>query len=321
MIGVALFTLWGSLALWFHLPGPEVARGIFAGLFTLLGCATLIAQFWPGLVKMLAGFVAALIAVAIWWQTITPPLQGDWAADDAIQVTGTIEGDRLTLDGVRNFNWQSEDRFTPNWETRSYDLSKLQSADLFMSYWSGPAIAHMIVSFGFEDGTYLAWSAEVRHFKGSAFSPLKDAFKTHTLILLAGDERDLVGLRTNIRGEDVQLYRLNASPETARALLVDYVETSNALATDPKWYNSLTTNCTTVVMSMIRQLFDTVPMDWRIFVNGYLPEYAYDLGVLDTRLSFDQLQARAHITDVAHEAGLTPDYSTDIRKAVPDPLR
>ncbi|WP_372570998.1 Lnb N-terminal periplasmic domain-containing protein [Ruegeria jejuensis] len=321
MIGVALFTLWGSLALWFHVPGPEMVRGIVAGAFALLGLATLIAQIWPGRLKMLAGFAAALIAVSLWWQSINPPLTRDWAPDDAVQVTGTIEGDRLTLDGVRNFDWRTEEDFTPNWERRSYDLSKLQSADLVMSHWDGPSIAHMIVSFGFEGDEYLAWSAEVRHIKGSEYSPLRDAFKNHTLVLLAGDERDLIGLRTNIRGEDVQLYRINAAPANARALLVDYVEHANALATDPKWYNSLTTNCTTVVMSMIRQLFDAVPMDWRILVNGYMPEYAYDLGALDTRLSFDQLQDRAHVTDVARDAGLTPTYSTDIRKHVPDPLK
>ncbi|MEX0350216.1 MAG: DUF4105 domain-containing protein [Paracoccaceae bacterium] len=320
MLLVAGFTLWGSLALWFHFPGPEPVRFVATGGFALFGAATLFAQFRAGRIKMLTGYSAVLIAVLIWWQSITPPLDGDWAPDDAVQVTGTINGDMLTLDGLRNFDWQTENEFTSNWETRSYDLSKLQSADLFMSHWDGPAIAHMIVSFGFEGGEYLAWSAEVRHTKGSEYSPLKDAFKAHTLILIAGDERDLIGLRTNVRGEDVQLYRINASPENARALLVDYVETSNALAEKPLWYHSLTTNCTTVVISMIRQLFDTVPMDWRILVNGYLPEYAYELGVLDTRLSFQELQDRAHISDRARAAGITKDYSQTIRQSVPNPL-
>lgn len=319
MLVVAAFTLWGALALWFRLPAPELVRLAAAGLFGLVGVLTILAQFWQGRVKLLAVFVLALLSLVVWWQSITPPLDRDWAPDDAVQVTGTIDGDTLTLDGVRNFTWRSEEDFTENWETRSYDLSKLRSTDMFMSYWEGPEIAHMMVSFGFEDGEYLAWSAEVRHIKGSFFSPLKDTFKTHTLILIAGDERDLIGLRTNTRGEDVQLYRINAPTGDARELLVDYVELANELAVKPRWYNTFTTNCTTVVMSMIRKLFKQVPRDWRVFVNGHMPEYAYDLGLLDSSYSFNQLQDLSHITNVARDAGLTPSYSADIRKNVPNP--
>jgi len=48
---------------------------------------------------------------------------------------------------------------------------------MFMSYWSGPTIAHVIMSFGFDDGRYLAWSIEVRRLAGGSFSPLADLFK------------------------------------------------------------------------------------------------------------------------------------------------
>ncbi|RWP26231.1 MAG: DUF4105 domain-containing protein, partial [Mesorhizobium sp.] len=64
--------------------------------------------------------------------------------------------------------------------------------------------------------------------------------------------RDVVGVRSNVRGEDVQIYRLKASPEAARALLLEYVLDANALSTTPEFYNSITTNCTTTIVKMMR---------------------------------------------------------------------
>jgi hypothetical protein len=203
------------------------------------------------------------------------------------------------------------------WLTRRYDLSKLRTLDLFMSYWAGPEMAHVILSFGFEDGAQLAWSIEVRRSKGGAFSPLADLFKSDPLVILATDERDVVRARSNIRGEDVRLYRLRTPPEAARALLLEYVDDSNALAVAPAFYNSISTNCTTTVVKLIRA---AVPFDWRLIVDGYLPCYLYDRGAVDTHITLDELTALAHIDARAKAADQSPEFSRLIRVGVPSPL-
>jgi hypothetical protein len=314
---VALATAWGALALWFRLPFDLLLRAALAGGFALLGLAVVVALFRRRALRGLSTFALALAAAVLWWSTLTPPGSRNWAPDVARQVTGTISDDTLTLRDVRNFSWQTPDAFTPQWETRSYDLNKLQGVDLFMSYWAGPQMAHMIVSFGFDGGEQIAWSAEVRRQDGGGFSPIADLFKSNTLVLIAADERDVIATRTNARGEDVQMFRINVTPDTARALLLRYVEAANALAAQPQWYNSLTANCTSVVMDLIRSFADDVPLDWRLLANGYLPDYAWEQGVLDQSHSIDELRALGSITAIAQVHGVGDDYSSVIRQGVP----
>ena len=134
-----------------------------------------------------------------------------------------------------------------------------------MSYWAGPEIAHTILSFGFEGGDYLALSIEVRRVKGGEFSPLADLFKTNPLVIIAADERDVVRVRSNIRHEDVQIYRLNAPPEKVRPLLLEYVDDANALSNAPKFYNSISTNCTTTIVKMMRAVGDSIAVQLGVY--------------------------------------------------------
>ncbi len=319
LVGLAILTTWSTLALWYRLPFGLPIRTIVASGFTLLGLAVAISLFTPRRLRALATFCLALASVLFWWSTLAPPSQANWAPDVSRQVTGQISDNTLTLTDVRNFDWKTPTEATAHWETRSYDLSQLQGVDLFMSYWAGPGIAHMIVSFDFANTAPIAWSVEVRRQVGGGFSPLADLFKSNTLAIIAADERDVVGTRSNVRGEDVQLYRINTTPKKARALLLQYVEAANALAARPKWYNSLTTNCTTVVMSMIRTIVAEVPLDWRVLANGYLPDYAYDRGVLANHLPLSELRAQSHIHDLALSDALSDNFSNAIRVGIPTP--
>ena len=210
IVVVVPLTAWSALALWFRLPAPEALRGAAAIVFAVLGLATIVALFMRRSRSLiaLAVFAVAFGGLLAWWSTIKPPLDGDWAPDVARQTTGSIEGDILTLSDVRDFDWRTDSDFTEKWSKRAYDLSKLKTLDLFLAYWAGPEMAHVIMSFGFEDGDHIAWSVEVRREKTGVFSPVADAFKNHTLVYLATTERNSVRLRTNVRGEDVRLYRL-----------------------------------------------------------------------------------------------------------------
>ena len=317
-LAIALATAWASLAMWYRLPGPDWVKGLGSAFFASVGLGAAILVHRRRLTALLL-FGCAFAAVLIWWNMIAVESSADWAPDVARQVTGRRDGNRLVLTNVRDFEWRSDGTALERWDTRIYDLERLRTLDLFLSYWAGPQIAHVILSFGFEGGDQLAWSIEVRRSKDGAFSPVADLFKSNPLVIVAAGERDVVRVRSNVRGEDVQLYRLRTPPEMARALLLEYVDDANALAASPKFYNSLTTNCTTTVVKMARAAGGKLPLDWRLIVNGYLPEYLYGHGALDTDELLPTLTGLSHIADRARAADQSPEFSTLIRIGVPSP--
>jgi hypothetical protein len=223
------------------------------------------------------------------------------------------------ISNVRNFNWRSDADFDPVWEQRSYDLSQVANVDLIMSYWAGETIAHTIISFGFTDGTRLAFSIETRKEVGEAYSPIAGFFKQYELSVIAADERDVVRVRSNVRGEDVRIYRLRMTSAAAQVLLHEYVTMLNNIADQPRFYNTLTANCTTLVYNMVRVIHPGLPLDPRILLTGYLPDYAYDLGATDTSMPFAILRDLSKIHDRALRADTDPQFSNRIRESTLSP--
>src|SRR4051795_40512 len=266
-----------------------------------------------------AVYCVLLISFLGWWATIVPRNDRKWAPDVARNVTATIDDDRLKIMNVRNFIWRTTTDFDQNWEKRTYQISQVSDVDLIMSYWMGEAIAHTIVSFGFRNGDRLAFSIEVRKENDESFSTIGGFFKLYELTIIAADERDVVRLRSNIRGEDVRVYRLRITPDHAQKLLREYVDEANDLAYTPRFYNTLTSNCTTLAFELMRAVHPGLPLDARIILAGYLPNYAYELGATDTSMSFEELSQLSRIGHRAMLADFDPDFSAKIREGLPYP--
>jgi len=247
--------------------------------------------------------------------------QRDWQPDVAETPYATINGDMITIHNVRNFTYRTEIDFSPRWETRTYDLSKLDSVDLIAVYWAGKAIAHIMVSFGFAGKDYVTVSIETRKEKGESYSTLAGFFRQYEIYYVVADERDVVGLRTTYRQpqEDVYVYRINGPLKNARRVFLDYLKGMNELRERPSYYNTLTTNCTTGVLLHTRMNPESPPMSWKILLTGYVPDYLYELGRLDNTQPFPSLEKISHVNARAHAAGRDPAFSQRIREGLPRP--
>ncbi|WP_425493853.1 DUF4105 domain-containing protein [Dyella silvatica] len=304
---------WGTLALWYQLPGGSVTRTAGSVVWVVAVIALVVFAVARRSWLPLAVYVVAYAALLCWWVSIAPSNQRIWSDDVARLLHGSVAGSEVTLSNVRNFNWRKEDDYDVRWETRHYDLDRLASADAVLSYWGSPAIAHAMISFGFDDDSHVVFSVEIRKKRNEQFSEIGGFFKQFETILIAADESDIIRVRTNVRGEDDYLYPLRMDKPTMRALFLSYVHAANTLVDKPAFYNTITSNCTTIVYRMAKQISPGLPRDIRLLLTGYLPGYLQEVGALDNRVSVEELRRRGRITDRARNAAPGEDFSKAIR--------
>jgi len=307
IITLLLSAIWLLLAIWYqfgaHSAITWLAIIMIVGLLTTL----LTSRYWPNnshkinnkpitehtktkrktTTKWLTGLYAAIWFIGVgWFFSIEPQQERDWMADVNQRVSyerDATNPDLITLTNVRNFDWHTEENATAHWDTRTVDLSKLSGVDVINSYWMGPLIAHTLVSFRFEDSAPLAFSFEIRKEKGESFSALAGFFRRFELSLIAAEERDIIYTRTNARGEQVYLFPVsNLQKNEVKSLFESYLTAADELNAKPAWYNTLTSNCTNIIFYMARIVSDDrLPWDYRIWVSGWLPNYLYNVGMLD----------------------------------------
>lgn len=312
---LALAILWAAAALWIDGPESRLLAGALAGGLVLIAAtaAVLVRPWRRATVAVFAPFAVVLA----WWLTLAPNNDRDWQPDVVRLPTATLNGSLLTVRNVRNFAYRGETDFIERWETRTYDLDTLVGFDMFVSFWGPTLYGHTIASWEFADGRHLAVSIEARKEKGEEYSALRGFFRQYELHYAVGDERDLIALRTNHRGETVYLYRIGGSPSRGRELLLDYVREINTLAERPRWYNALTQNCTTTIWHHTKAVDAGLPLDWRLLANGYLVDLAYERGTVDTSIPLDEFKRRSDITARARSSETVEDFSEAIRKGLP----
>ena len=176
-----------------------------------------------------------------------------------------------------------------------------------------------MLSFGFSGRDYLAVSIETRKARGQSYSTVAGFFKQYGLVYVVADERDVIRLRTTYRQpqEDVYVYRLHVPRESVRRVFLDYVREMNSMREHPRFYNTLTTNCTTAILMNTRVNQDSLPLSWKVLVSGYAPAYVYDSGRMDRSLPFEELQRRSLVNAAAQAADQAPDFSRRIRAGLP----
>jgi hypothetical protein len=307
--------VWAALALWIDGPASRALAGALVGALVLIAgfIVVRIRPFWRA-----AGSVLGVFAVVLaWWLSLTPSNDRAWQPDVAQLPSATLDGSILTIRNVRSFRYRGVDDFSEEWVTRTYDLDTLVGFDMFISYWGPTLYGHTIASWEFADGQHLAISIETRKETGESYSALTGFFRQFEVYYVVADEADVVALRTNHRGERVELYRTIESPG-AVVLLLDYIDEINALAEKPEWYNALTQNCTTTIWKHGKAIgSERVPLDWRLMANGYLVDLGYEVGAVNTDISLDMLKQRSDITARARRAGDAADFSGAIRVDLP----
>jgi hypothetical protein len=260
--------------------------------------------------------ILALIALLGFYLGTRPSNDRDWSVDQAVLPYAEVNGNLVSFHNIRNFEYRSTTDYTPKYYERTFDVSKLKNAYYIVEPFSTFAgSAHTFVSFEFEGEQFLAISVEIRKEKGETFSAVKGLFNQFEMMYVVADERDVVKLRSNYRKDKVFVYPTRASIEKKRALFLDMVAHVNYLKDHPEFYNTLTNTCTTKIVSHINTISPKrVPWSLKILFPGYSDKFAYDLGLIDTDLSFEDARAKFLINDRAEKYADDPDFSVRIRQ-------
>lgn len=275
-------------------------------------------QFFKKALKVLGLFIVLVVAARFALIVlIRPSLDRDWTSDQQTLARATFDGDLVSISNIRNINYRSTSDYDVRYYDKTFDLNKLESmwymVEPFAGY--GAGAAHTLVSFGFEGGEYVAISVEIRKEKDESFSAVKGLLRQYELVYVVADERDVIKLRSNYRKDDVFLYPVQTTKENARALFVAMLERANELATEPEFYNTLTNTCTTNIVDHVNELFpERVPFSFKVLMPAYSDELAYDIGLLDTSMSLEQLRTKYRINERAMRYADDPLFSVRIRE-------
>src|SRR5215831_4420120 len=215
LIAAVLCAAWAFGALYFDFPKV----GLFAAILFVISLLAIVI-FVRGKLLKLAALFGAFALVLSWWVTLKPSNDKAWQPDVAQTAWAEINGDEVTIHNVRNCDYRTATDFTPHWETRTVRFS---------------------------EGLPLCFSIETRKTIGQQYSTLEGFYRQYTLIYVVADESDCIRLRTNYRREDVYLYHTLASAPQARERFREYINTVNVLHENPRWYNAVTSNCTTSI--------------------------------------------------------------------------
>ncbi|OTG84021.1 DUF4105 domain-containing protein [Acinetobacter sp. ANC 4648] len=323
---IILSSIWLCIAIWIQQPGGWLLSRIIIVIWSLFSLSILgiyIHQKVLSRRKDLIIYILAFIGSLFWYFNIPAQQNRDWSPEVARILSYEKQGNIVTLHNIRDFTWYSKDQFDEHWDTRRYNLEHISGINIITSYWMGPQIAHTLVSFDFTDQKPLVFSIEIRKEKSESFSAIGGFFRQFELSLVAADEQDIVYTRSNIRGEQVYFFPIKMPKAEMQALFLEYLKKSDELRAQPQWYNTLTSNCTTLVFDMIQAISpQQLPTDYRLLASGYLPNYLYDLGAISHQWSMKEWYQYSHVNPKTQNLKHSPytdhlSYSEIIRTGLP----
>lgn len=261
---------------------------------------------------------AAAVTLAAYYQFTKPTNDGLWKPEYERLASTQIENHLVTIGNLRRARYDSgERRRKIHWTKRSVSLLDLKDVWFGISVFSPPGLAHTFLSFDFGDGDPIAISVEARQRPDQHYGPLAGALRRYHLIYVIADERDIIGVRTHRRRDDVFFQPLSISKGRAQTLFRDMVARANSLTNSPEFYNTFTSNCTNSILRDTSLPGWRRHLDWRLLLPGFSDRIAYEFGILDQRFSRSELRDAAHL-DPANFEPDDPSFSRKIRTSFYD---
>ncbi|MFA6077218.1 MAG: DUF4105 domain-containing protein [Candidatus Paceibacterota bacterium] len=268
--------------------------------------------------KLLLKIITLLIVVYFIFSIIVrPSLNRQWNKDQEVLARATFNENIISIKNIRNINYRSTTDYDVRYYDKVFDLNKLNSVWYMVEPFTGhgAGAAHTLVSFGFENGDYVSISVEIRKEKGESFGAIKGLLRQYELVYVIADERDVIKLRSNYRKDEVFLYPVVTTKENMQKLFISMLNRANKLATEPEFYNTLTSTCTTNIVSHVNEIVpNRIPFSFKVLMPAYSDELAYRIGLIDNSVPLETLREKYHINERALKYADSSDFSKMIRE-------
>jgi len=263
-------------------------------------------------------FLTILLVFGSFLHFKKPKHNKNWSLEQSRLPSVKFSEDKILIENIRNCVYRSEVDFDLYYYNESYDVRTIKSVDLVLQPFKKlPLMAHLFLSFGFEDGRYLSVSVEARRQKKDKFSPFKALFKNFELIYVIADEKDIMKFKPLYRNERSYVYPLKISDDKIKNIFLDILERVNKTKENPEFYNTLTNSCVTNIFKHMKNAGEIkVPRSWKFLFPSTLDRLLYDIDLIKTNLSFDKLRENNLINKKADKYKEAEDYSQKIRENI-----
>jgi len=221
----------------------------------------------------------------------TPSQNRNWAEDTSRLSSAKYSenNNTFTMQNIRNWSYTDKKILKKEYLDKSYHIDKLESLWLYVQPIAlGETIAHTFLVFEFKGNNrqeYLGISIEARLEVGESYSAVSGLFRQLELHYTWATEQDLVMRRVVNLGYLLKRYKIKAETRDIQALLIKLIDTTNSLASVPRWYNTLLSNCTNELLKSANKVHKgTMPLHYSFFLTGYVDDYLDDLGYIDKSL-------------------------------------
>jgi hypothetical protein len=247
--------------------------------------------------KILYILFAILCIILLFIFLQKPSLHREWTDDAQILPDVTIKDNLVTVQNLRDWRYTKGATISREYYQETFDVNKISKAYFLLNpfgTWQG--VGHAFFTFEFEDGKAVSISVEARRENNESFSAIHGLFNQFELWYTWGSPADLFARRAIYHDEDLYMYPLLIKPETVRGLFIDLAQTTEQLETNPKFYNTLTSNCTNVLADSANRVNKgSIPWTWARIFTGFSDEKLYQLKLIPHDVPFEEQFTRSRI--------------------------
>ena len=208
--------------------------------------------------------ILALLSVFVVFFMQTPLANKNWVENQALTATTETAPDgTVTIKNVRDWTYSTTSPTSKDWRTVVLHPEDIQSVWFLIEPFSAlKAIGHTFLSFQFKDGSAVSFSVEARREVGESYSAWRGLLPSYELSYQWGVERDFVTRRLIYLQHPLRLYKLSLTGVQARSLFNNLLIETDLLANQPRFYNTLTANCTNMLANIVNEHYPhTLPYD------------------------------------------------------------